>query len=115
MDPGRVVSTFAGTSGLAGFADGTGNGARFAAPSGVAVDSNDNLYVMDSFFRLIRKVTPGAVVTTVAGYPDSIGVELGPLPGSVNGPSGIAILPGPGVSLVVPDGGENSVLKVTLP
>jgi hypothetical protein len=115
IDSALVVSTFAGTSGLAGRADGTGNGALFNIPTGVAVDANDNLYVIDSFFRLIRQITSGAVVTTIAGIPDSIGVELGPLPGSFNHPIGIAVLPGTPVNLAVPDSGENCVLRVTLP
>jgi len=42
-------------------------------------------------------------------------VALEPLPGSFNDPIGIAILPGSGVNLVVPDKGENAVLLVTLP
>jgi sugar lactone lactonase YvrE len=115
MSPQLVVSTFAGNSGVAGTADGTGNGALFNVPTGIAVDLYNDLYVMDSFFRTIRKVTPAAVVTTVAGYPNSHGVELGPLPGSFNNPIGIASLPGPVVSLIVPDKGENAVLQVTLP
>jgi sugar lactone lactonase YvrE len=115
LSPAGNVTTFAGTAGLAGNADGTGAAARFDLPTGIAVDSNNNLYVMDSLFRIIREVTPNAVVTTVAGYPSWEGVALGPLPGSFNNPIGIAILPGNGVRLVLPDQGENAVLLVTLP
>jgi sugar lactone lactonase YvrE len=115
LTPAMVVSTFAGTSGQTGFADGTGSGARFTLPTGIAVDANDNLYVADSFFRTIRAITSGAVVTTIAGNPNTQGVALGPLPGSLNQPFGIAVVAGSPVSLVVPDVGENSVLRITLP
>jgi sugar lactone lactonase YvrE len=115
MTPAGVVTTVAGSVGQAGFADGTGTGALFNIPTGITIDSSGNLYVVDSFYRVIREIGPGAAVSTIAGYPSFHGVELGPLPGSLNAPVGIAILPGSGVSLVVPDSGENAVLKVTLP
>jgi sugar lactone lactonase YvrE len=73
-----VVSDFAGdVSSTSGSSDGTGAGARFDHPTGVAIDSLDNLYVADNANNTIRKVTPGAVVTTIAG-----GVGL---TGSTNG------------------------------
>ena len=64
------VTTVAGLAGYAGSADGTNNDARFNYPSGITVDSAGNLYVADSSFNLIRKVTPVGtnwVVTTLAG------------------------------------------------
>jgi hypothetical protein len=114
MTPAGVVTTIAGSAGVAGYADGTGTDARFDLPTGIAIDSSGNLYVVDNLHAVIREVTPAAVVSTVAGYPGSHGVTLGALPGTFSDPVGIAILPGAGVSLVVPDKGENAVLKVTL-
>jgi sugar lactone lactonase YvrE len=67
ITPAGVVSTFAGDSQNPGFADGTGSAARFMFPFGLAVDAHDNLYVADSANYVIRKITPAAVVTTVAG------------------------------------------------
>ena len=60
------VTTLAG-AGTAGFSDGNGVGAFFSGPSGVAVDSNNNVYVADSGNHRIRKITPSGIVTTFAG------------------------------------------------
>ena len=53
--PGGGVSVIAG-DGTAGFRDGTGDQARFNSPTGVAVDSSDNVYVADSNNNRIRKI-----------------------------------------------------------
>ncbi|MBA3573093.1 MAG: hypothetical protein H0W34_14220, partial [Pyrinomonadaceae bacterium] len=53
-----LVTTFAGTAGVAGSTDGTGSAALFTSPSGVAVDSANNLYVADTGNHTIRKITP---------------------------------------------------------
>ena len=66
VSPAGVVTTFAGDRN-GGRADGTGTAARFLNPTAIALDASDNLYVADSSNHLIRKVTPNAVVTTVAG------------------------------------------------
>ncbi len=67
VTPAGVVTTFAGTAGLFGTADGTGSAARFGAIRGMDFDSNGNLYVADISNHNIRKITPGGVVTTFAG------------------------------------------------
>src|SRR5207247_2211627 len=73
VTPTHMVTTLAGLAGSSGSADGTGSTARFNAPSGVAVDSSDNIYVADSNNSTIRKATPGGVVTTLAGLAGSSG------------------------------------------
>ncbi len=62
------VTTFAGTAGLAGASNGTGAAARFNYPIGIARDSDGNLYVTESNNNTLRKITPGAVVTTLASF-----------------------------------------------
>ncbi len=67
ITPGGVVSTFAGSAGVYGSNDGVGSAATFATVSGLAFDGIGNLYVADEGNSRIRKITPGAAVTTLAG------------------------------------------------
>ena len=62
-----VVSVLAGSSGSSGFADGTGGNARFNGALGLTVDSLGNVFVSDYSNQRVRKITPDAVVTTIAG------------------------------------------------
>jgi autotransporter-associated beta strand protein len=75
--PSGVVSTFAGTSGVAGSQDGQGTGARFASPTGVAVDAVGNVFVADSGNHVIRKINPSGRATTFAGSAGTLGFANG--------------------------------------
>ena len=65
ITPNGVVSTIAGSS--AGFADGAAISAQFDSPTGITIDEQGNLYVVDSNNHRIRKITPDGQVSTVAG------------------------------------------------
>jgi sugar lactone lactonase YvrE len=75
--PDGVVSTFAGSPGQPGTADGAGEAARFRFPQGVAVDSNGNIYVADTDNHAIRQITGNGIVTTLAGSPGVSGTNNG--------------------------------------
>jgi hypothetical protein len=86
-------TAFAGTPGTTGSSDGTGASARFSGQIvGLAIDQAGNVYVADAGNGLIRKITPAAVVTTVAG---TSGSKIALPPGAPSGPlsplGGIAV------------------------
>jgi Immunoglobulin domain/Pro-kumamolisin, activation domain/NHL repeat len=67
ITPAGIVSTLAGRANTAGHTDGDGSAALFYSPEGVAADSSGNVYVADTVNGTIRRVSPGGLVTTVAG------------------------------------------------
>jgi sugar lactone lactonase YvrE len=88
ITPAGVVTTFAGALGVTGTAEGVGTLARFYTPIGIIADAQDNLYVADLSNHAIRKITPGAVVTTYAGMIGATGCADGPLTTArFNGPT----------------------------
>ena|GEM_PF-1919213 len=107
-----AVTTLAGLAGSFGSAEGTGSGARFAHPSGVAVDASGNVYVADEDNHTIRMVTPSGVVTTMAGLAGSLGSVDGTGSGArFNNPSGVAV--DASGNVYVADQGNSTIRKVT--
>ncbi|MCU0446283.1 MAG: hypothetical protein MUE85_15355 [Microscillaceae bacterium] len=113
ITPQGVVSTFAGSAGQVGDADGTGSAARFRNPTGICIDASDNLYVAEFNGNRIRKITPAGVVTTFVGSTtaqegstDATGTAA-----RFRGISDIAI--DTQGNLYVADGNNNKVRKVT--
>jgi sugar lactone lactonase YvrE len=90
ITPEGMVSTLAGT-GTAGFEDGTGISAKFNYPSGVALDTNGNLYVADASNNRIRKITQAGVVSTLAGMGSSGAVNGAGVTATFGNPSGVAL------------------------
>ncbi len=72
-----VVTTLAGQAGVTGATDGAGTAASFNNPTGIAVDSSENIYVADSGNDLIRKINDEGVVTTLAGQAGITGATNG--------------------------------------
>jgi NHL repeat len=90
IEPAGVVTTFAG-NGSAGSSDGVGTSARFRYPLGIALDAARNVYIADWGNHTIRKITPGGMVTTLAGLAGSSGIADGTgNTARFNFPSGIA-------------------------
>jgi sugar lactone lactonase YvrE len=91
INPAGVVTTFAGTAGSSGSADGMGVAARLNNPQAIITDSSGNMFVADSENSTIRKISPAGLVTTVVGTAGSQGVLLYPSPASLFRPVGLAI------------------------
>jgi hypothetical protein len=98
--PGGVVTTLAGQT-TAGSADGTGAGASFSFPIGVALLSDGNIVVTDGDNGRIRIVNPtsGAVTTLATGFSE---------------PHGVAVIPSTNV-IVVADHNNHRIRLVTYP
>ncbi len=113
-----IVTTLAGGGPvMIGFADGTGSGAKFSKPTGVAVDQAGNVYVADFGNNAIRKITSSGVVTTLAGggadnagSAGSTDTSEGQLP-LFNSPSGVAV--DQAGNVYVADQGNNAIRKIT--
>lgn len=112
ISPDGQVSTFAGSVSLSGAVDAVGKDARFLAPVGVAADSVGNVYVADYGNSTIRRITPSASASTLAGRAGE--------PGQVDGsgadarfaePSGVATDRAGNVYVI--DSIQNVVRRVT--
>lgn len=87
------VTTLAGLAGVSGFLDGTGTSARLGDPGVLSLGPDGNIYFVDFDSHTVRKVTPGGVVTTVAGIPGVTTLAEGPLPQALGSPLGLLVLP----------------------
>ncbi|WP_235025407.1 NHL repeat-containing protein [Caballeronia terrestris] len=73
ITPAGVVTTLAGTAGVAGRGDGSGAAAQFDGPTGIAADDAGNVHVADTNNYTVRKITAAGAVTTLAGRPGVVG------------------------------------------
>lgn len=68
IDPSGADIVFAGDETHAGYGtDGTGSVASFFDPAGLTVDKSGNIFLAEYIGYTIRKITPGATVSTIAG------------------------------------------------
>lgn len=73
VTPAGAATTFAGSGGQTGTADGTGTAARFNDPSGIAIGGDGTLSVSDTANATVRRISATGVVTTLAGSPNTRG------------------------------------------
>jgi kumamolisin len=112
VTPAGVVSTIAGSAGLAGSTNATGSAARFNAPSNVTVDSSGNIYVADANNNAIRKITSAGVVSTLAGRAGRTGSTNGTGTNArFNAPLGVAV--DSSGNVFVADANNNLIRKIT--
>jgi sugar lactone lactonase YvrE len=113
-DGGVTVGTYAGTGTAYTLTDGPLTGPRleatFNAPFGLAVDTDDTLYVADSQGHRIRKITPDGTVSTFAGsgkagFFNAVGTNAW-----FYVPAGLAL--GPDKTLYVAEFGSRMIRKV---
>lgn len=105
ITPAGIVSTFAG-NGVSNNIDGTGTAASFDIPNGITIDSAGNLYVTQTIYCNIRKITPAGVVTTFA-TPDTNNISSSRNEPLFYGPEGIAT--DPAGNVFVADYGDDAV------
>jgi sugar lactone lactonase YvrE len=85
-----MVTTLAGSDST-GAVNGQGAAAYFFGPAGVSCDAQGNVYVADAGNNLIRMITPGGLVSTVAGNTNA-GAQNGPdTSATFNNPAGVAV------------------------
>jgi sugar lactone lactonase YvrE len=107
-----VVTTFAGQLGVSGTADGSGTGAQFNAPSGLAFDASGNLFVADTGNSTVRKITPTGAVSTFAGIAGASGFADGTAAvAQFNSPLGIAVAANG--DIFVADSGNHCIRRIS--
>ena len=77
ISSGGVVTTFAGSDGIKGSADGAAKNARFDSPNGIAIDISGVIYVADTGNHVIRKILSDGSVSTYAGLRGVTGADDG--------------------------------------
>jgi gliding motility-associated-like protein len=110
ITPTGLVTTYAG-SGVAGYVDGDAKTAMFSAPVAVCIDGARNLYVADYTNAMIRKITPGGVVSTLAGGGPGYTTDGTGANAAFKGPQGVAV--DNDGNVWVADAGGNTIRKVT--
>ncbi len=108
-----LVNPLAGVVGVQGSANGTGSGATFSNPTSIAMDNSRVAYVADTGNHIIRRVSVGGAVTTLAGTAGTMGSQNGTgAAASFNAPRGIAVEPA-GSVIYVADTANHLIRRIT--
>ncbi|HEV3334228.1 MAG TPA: hypothetical protein VG096_24750 [Bryobacteraceae bacterium] len=109
------ISTLAGTTNGGGFSGdgGAATGAQVNGPTGLALDSANNLYIVDTLNDRIRVIASNGNITTLVGngIPQFSGDGGSPTRASINNPQSIAI--DPSGNLYIADTFNNRIRKVS--
>lgn len=76
IDTNGTVTTLAGVTGTPGYIDGPASSARFNHPVDLSLDAAGNVYVFDSYNRVLRKISPTGTVDTVPGTLATLGLYI---------------------------------------
>ena len=109
-----VIGAFAGTGNLSLVGDvGPAVSAGLNAPQGILVDASGNVYISDSNHNVVRKITPGGVISTIAGNGSAGYSGNGGLAtlAQLNNPQGLAL--DSAGNLYIADWGNAAIRKVT--
>ena len=110
ITPAGEVTTLAGSTN-SGSADGIGSAAGFDKPFAVAVDTNGNVIVGDTWNNMIRKITPAGKVTTLAGSTISGNTDGTNSAAHFSFPEGVAV--DVSNNVYVADNGNFTIRKIT--
>lgn len=110
ITPARDVTTFAGSV-TPGSTNGNGTLASFDRPTGLASDTGGNFYTGDFNNNMIRKITPAADVTTIAGSGAFGSTNGNGTAASFNNPAGVAV--DAAGNVYISDYNNNLIRKIT--
>lgn len=110
--PNGIVTTVAGTAGVAGFNDGIGADALLNSPSGLDVNALGEVFIADTGNFVVRKLTVDGRLITIAGTPRVAGYADGPARAArFSGPVGLRLHDN---ALYIADTANNAIRKLDL-
>ena len=112
VTPSGTLSIFAGTGTAGAPTPGPATASDLNYPTGLAIDSQGNLYVADSVNSMIEKITPSGTLSIVAGN----GTAAAPVPGPassspLDNPFGVAV--DAAGDIYISDTSNNEIEEVT--
>jgi sugar lactone lactonase YvrE len=91
VTPQAVVSTYATYLNIYNGAGTTSDIKSFVNPVGIAIDKLGNVFVSDTYFSRISKITSAGVITTVAGTGSTGAADGAGTTATFNSPQGLAV------------------------